>query len=181
MEAKRLRACWLYTLSVVAVDQFTKTSAAHVDSGAIVGSRNPDYAFGVMSGSAAALVVGTLAVLGVFLMLIGRWAMQIGVPAIVPALVAGGMLGNVLDRIRLGAVRDFLVTPWAICNLADIAIFAGIVCLGVMFALRLIQLRCAAATIRFVGPGLRAVIVEIEPQHNRSEHDSTEEVSGRAA
>ena len=43
------------------------------------------------------------------------------------AFVAGGMIGNTLDRIRLGSVRDFLVTPWAIVNIADIAVAAGII------------------------------------------------------
>lgn len=46
-------------------------------------------------------------------------------------LLVGGALGNVIDRLRWGAVADFLnVTccglqnPWAF-NLADIAVFAG--------------------------------------------------------
>jgi lipoprotein signal peptidase len=159
MEANRLRTCWLVTLVVVVVDQFTKAAAAHVDSAAIVGAQNPKYAFGVVGGPTAALVAGTLVVLGVFLSLIGRWAIQIGVPALVPALIAGGMLGNVVDRALLGGVRDFLVTPWAICNLADIAIAVGILALGLSVALRLIQLRLTAATIRLVRPGFRAVIV----------------------
>jgi lipoprotein signal peptidase len=146
------------TLAVVVVDQFTKALAPHVDSHTIVTAHNPDYALGVMGGPTALLVVGTLLVLGVFLTLIGRWAIQIGLPAIVPALIAGGMVGNVADRLLLGGVRDFLVTPWAICNLADIAIAAGIVALGLSFLLRMIQLRLAAETIR-LGPGLRAVIV----------------------
>jgi lipoprotein signal peptidase len=113
-----------------------------------------------VSGSTAVLVVGTLAVLGTFLMLIGRWAIQIGVPAIVPALVAGGMLGNALDRILLGAVRDFLVTPWAICNLADIAIVTGLLCVVITFPVRMIQIRLEAARIVLVGPRLRVAIVE---------------------
>jgi signal peptidase II len=159
MEANRLRTCGLGTLAVVVIDQFTKAAAPHLDSAAIVRAHNPGYAFGVLGGPAALLVVGTLVVLGVFLSLIGRWAIQIGVPAIVPALIAGGMLGNVVDRVLLGGVRDFLVTPWAICNLADIAVAVGILALGASVAVRLIQLRLAATTIRLVRPGFRAVIV----------------------
>ena len=146
------------TLAVVVVDQFTKALAPHVDSHTIVPAHNPDYALGVVGGPTGLLILGTLLVLGVFLTLIGRWAIQIGLPAIVPALIAGGMVGNVFDRVLLGGVRDFLVTPWAICNLADIAIAAGLVALGFCFVVRMIQLRLAAETIR-LGPRLRAVVV----------------------
>ena len=46
-------------------------------------------------------------------------------PPIAAALIVGGMLGNTLDRIRFGVARDFLTTPWAIVNLADIAVASG--------------------------------------------------------
>lgn len=55
----------------------------------------------------------------------GRW-MQIGT-----GLLVGGALGNVIDRLRWGAVADFinmsccgLRNPYAF-NVADVAIFAG--------------------------------------------------------
>lgn len=48
-------------------------------------------------------------------------------------LLVGGALGNVIDRVRWGAVADFLnvsccgwQNPWAF-NLADVAIFVGAV------------------------------------------------------
>jgi lipoprotein signal peptidase len=159
VEANRLRACGLGTLAVLALDQFAKAAAPQIDSPAIVDAHNSEYAFGVAGGPPVLLVAGALVVLAVFLMVIGRWAIQIGVPPIVPALVAGGMLGNVFDRVVLGGVRDFLVTPWAICNLADLAIVSGILALGLSFALRMIQLRLSASTIQLARPGLRAVIV----------------------
>ena len=56
----------------------------------------------------------------------GNHGMQIAT-----GLLVGGALGNVIDRIRWGAVADFLnmsccgwQNPWAF-NLADIAIFVG--------------------------------------------------------
>ena len=58
-----------------------------------------------------------------------------------PALVAGGTVGNTLDRIRFGSVRDFLVTPWAIVNLADVAVAAGVIGLAITLAARVPQLR----------------------------------------
>lgn len=45
----------------------------------------------------------------------------------------GGAIGNLIDRIRLGHVTDFLdFGPWPIFNLADTAIVAGVVVLGWM-------------------------------------------------
>lgn len=59
-------------------------------------------------------------------------------PAIGLALVIGGALGNVVDRVRLGAVRDFLLVHWPYSdwpfanlafNLADAGISIGVVLL----------------------------------------------------
>lgn len=49
---------------------------------------------------------------------------------IVTGLIAGGILGNLIDRVRLGAVVDFLdFRVWPIFNLADTAITIGIIIL----------------------------------------------------
>ena len=48
-------------------------------------------------------------------------------------LQLGGALGNLIDRVRLGHVTDFLdFGPWAIFNLADTAVVAGAIILGVV-------------------------------------------------
>jgi signal peptidase II len=42
-------------------------------------------------------------------------------------LVVGGAAGNVLDRLRRGAIVDFIaVGPWPVFNLADAAIVVGL-------------------------------------------------------
>jgi len=42
-------------------------------------------------------------------------------------LVIGGAAGNVLDRLRRGAIVDFIaVGPWPVFNLADAAIVVGV-------------------------------------------------------
>ena len=49
-------------------------------------------------------------------------------------LLLGGAIGNLIDRIWLGKVTDFLdVGPWPIFNLADSAIVIGITILVVFF------------------------------------------------
>lgn len=48
-------------------------------------------------------------------------------------LQLGGALGNLIDRVRLGHVTDFLdFGPWPVFNLADTSIVAGVVILGVL-------------------------------------------------
>ncbi|MCD6036094.1 MAG: lspA [Rickettsiales bacterium] len=49
--------------------------------------------------------------------------------------IIGGAVGNIIDRIRMGAVADFLdfywgQYHWPAFNIADSAIFIGAVCLG---------------------------------------------------
>ena len=43
------------------------------------------------------------------------------------AMVLGGAIGNITDRLRLGHVTDFIdVGPWPIFNVADSSIVIGI-------------------------------------------------------
>ena len=123
--------------TVVAIDQLAKTAAPHLHIGLVLPARNPAYAFGTVGGSAPALIAGSVVALAVFLVVVGRLAAQMGVSPCLPALIAGGMLGNTLDRIRFGSVRDFLVVPGAIVNLADLAIAAGVIALVVMLAVHI--------------------------------------------
>lgn len=97
---------------------------------------NTGVNFGLLSGADMRWVLITVAVVITAAVLIwvrreggNRWA-QIGA-----GLLAGGALGNVIDRIIYGAVADFLnmsccgiVNPFAF-NLADAAIFLGAVLL----------------------------------------------------
>ncbi len=46
-------------------------------------------------------------------------------------LTLGGALGNLIDRLRLGHVTDFLdFGPWPVFNVADMAIVGGAIVLG---------------------------------------------------
>jgi len=54
-----------------------------------------------------------------------RWARRPLAPSAL-ALISGGALGNLLDRLRVGAVVDFIdVHVWPVFNLADVAVTAG--------------------------------------------------------
>ena len=68
-------------------------------------------------------------------------------------LIAGGMLGNTFDRINYGSVRDFLVIPGGIINLADVAVAAGVISLIVALAIR----SARPAVIQLSAPGNRRI------------------------
>ncbi|MDQ1449845.1 MAG: hypothetical protein QOC79_2816 [Actinomycetota bacterium] len=129
--------------AIVLDDQLTK--AAATQAGLV--AHNPSYALGVVGGPAGVLIAGTIVVLAAFVAFVARPAVAFGVSPIAPALIVGGMFGNALDRIRFGAARDFLVTPWAIVNVADLAVAAGIVGFAVAVAWRLYRLRIESSGI----------------------------------
>jgi signal peptidase II len=61
------------------------------------------------------------------------------------ALMLGGALGNLIDRIHQGHVTDFIdVGPWPVFNLADSAIVVGLIMMGWMLVMRRDQPETAA-------------------------------------
>lgn len=122
---------------VVALDQATK---AAVISSMALGERtdlalgfdlsrvsNSGIAFGFLDdgsdGLVLAITIAALAlIVGWFTFDARRPWLWLGV-----GLVAGGALGNLADRIREGAVTDFIDPPaWPAFNVADIAITFGV-------------------------------------------------------
>jgi signal peptidase II len=125
---------------VVAIDQ---TSKGAIVSGLAPGERvdlalgfdlervaNTGVAFGLLENARDGIVLAvTLAALGLVL---GWFATNPGRPGLWlgVGMLTGGALGNLADRIRDGAVTDFIDPPlWPAFNLADIAITAGVVIL----------------------------------------------------
>ena len=95
----------------------------------LVHVRNDGVAFGAFGGGGAVVV----AVIGVALMaLLAYFAPHLGRPLVwLPTgLLLGGALGNIIDRVRDGAVTDFIKLPhWPAFNVADMAITFGVVVL----------------------------------------------------
>jgi len=141
------RRAWLRAgalcLLVVALDQSAKAAIeAHLVAGEhvhVLGpldltlSHNSGVAFGLASGGGIALVALTL----VALLFVGvLFARDPGRPWIWVAvgLLAGGALGNLIDRVRSDAVTDFVaVLGWPPFNLADAAITLGVVVLALSY------------------------------------------------
>jgi signal peptidase II len=93
-------------------------------------TRNKGVAFGLAGDVSAVLIGGTIAALIVFLLFLaarGGGSRMIWLPT---ALLVGGALGNLADRVRDGAVTDFIDLPlWPTFNLADVAITVGVLLL----------------------------------------------------
>ena len=122
-------------LAVVALDQLTK---AIVRGALEPGERvdlvfgidlarvsNRGIAFGFLGDGGTAVLVITAVALGAMLV---WFAMSPGHSGLWVAvgLLAGGAVGNLIDRVRLDAVTDFIDPPlWPAFNVADIAITFG--------------------------------------------------------
>jgi signal peptidase II len=133
-------AIWLAGLATivwaVVVDQSTKLWAGAAGPAGVQVAHNPRYALGVLGGSVPVLIIGTIVVLAVFGAVIVPLAYRVGLPAWIPGLVLGGALSNMIDRVRFGAVRDFIATRWAIINVADLFVIAGVLILPSLLAIR---------------------------------------------
>lgn len=135
------RAQWLalgaVALSAVAADQLTKTVIARtLDLGeqvtllgpvAIHHVQNSGIAFGLFaSRTPFVIAVALVAVTGI-LWFFARSGRRHPLLPVALGLVLGGSVANLVDRIRLGHVTDFLdVSVWPAFNLADIFIVLGV-------------------------------------------------------
>jgi len=98
-------------------------------------AHNTGVAFGLAGGAGIGLVAVTLGALVLIGYLFSRkperpW-MWVAV-----GLLAGGALGNLVDRIRADAVTDYIdVGSWPPFNLADVAITSGVLLLVLLYLL----------------------------------------------
>jgi signal peptidase II len=130
-------------LSVAALDQVAKRL---IESTLVPGEQvevlgpleltlahNSGVAFGLASGGGTALVALTLVALGLVGVLFARnptrpW-MWIAI-----GLLAGGALGNLIDRVRVDAVTDYIdILSWPPFNLADVAVTLGVLVLALSY------------------------------------------------
>lgn len=139
------RAQWVALLLVagaaVLADQLTKQVVGRTldlgESVDLVGPfsihhvQNSGIAFGLF-GSRTSLVIGVTAVaVGAMLVFFARSGRRHPVLPVALGLVLGGSIANLVDRVRLGHVTDFLdLVAWPAFNLADTFIVVGV---GILF------------------------------------------------
>ena len=145
-DSVRRIVAFLVALSVFSLDRWTKwlveTQFGSYDSKTvipgvfnIVRSQNPGVAFGIFaensSRSRTPLLVG-VSIVAVLLLAGMLWRIdRLDTPSSTGlALIFGGAMGNVFDRVRAGSVTDFLdfyagTYHWYTFNLADASIFTG--------------------------------------------------------
>lgn len=134
-----LRAA-LVLVCVVVLDQLSKHAIEHsivpgeehrfLPGVQLVNTRNRGVAFGFLPGNHVAVTVLIAIALIALLVYFARHATRawIWLPT---GMIAGGALGNILDRVRHGSVTDFIKLPlgWPPFNLADASITLGILIL----------------------------------------------------
>lgn len=102
------------------------------DWGSLVYVQNTGIAFGMFQNMNMLLTLTALLIsLGaiyayIFYLPASKWGIQISI-----GLMIGGALGNIVDRITLGYVVDFMrIGWWPVFNIADSAINGGVILLG---------------------------------------------------
>ncbi len=96
-------------------------------------SHNRGVAFGFAGGAGTPLILFTLVALGALVYLFARNPARPGM-WVATGLLTGGAVGNLVDRVRAGAVTDFVDLPsWPPFNLADMAITAGVLLLVFLY------------------------------------------------
>lgn len=96
--------------------------------------RNTGIAFGLFSSSTTAVTALTAAAVVAMLVFFARAAQRHPLLPVSLGLVIGGSAANLIDRVRLGYVTDFLdLDYWPAFNLADTFIVAGVGLLFVSF------------------------------------------------
>jgi signal peptidase II len=96
-------------------------------------AHNEGVAFGLAGGSVLPLIAFAVLALGFVGFLLARNPTVPGMWVAV-GLVAGGALGNLVDRLRTGEVTDYIeIGSWPPFNLADVAITVGIAVFALIF------------------------------------------------
>ena len=135
---RRLAAFISIAALVLAADQWTKSLVrarlAYGESWPpgwelirITHVENTGAAFGIFQGMGGALMIVALLLVAAltFVLLTQPWVT--GRYTIALSAILGGAVGNLIDRIRLGAVTDFIdPTHYPAFNIADSAIVCGV-------------------------------------------------------
>lgn len=137
----------LVTTVIVVVDQITKVVAVDElgpDAGRPTVTIIPDFldfryventgaAFGIFQGSTTALIFVSIGVVTLLAVVFWKLILYSKLLAFAFGLQFGGAIGNLIDRIRLGFVVDFVDGPvFPVFNVADAGITVGVTVLAIV-------------------------------------------------
>lgn len=89
-------------------------------------STNTGAGFGILQGMTDVLIWISIAIIGLITYYHDKIALEDKYVHMSVALILGGAVGNLIDRIRLGYVIDFInLRIWPSFNIADAAITVG--------------------------------------------------------
>ena len=95
---------------------------------------NTGCAFGILRDQNTPLIVVSILGIGILIMIYRSQRLPSALLRLSLGLQIGGATGNLVDRLRLGHVTDFMdVGAWPVFNLADASIITGIVILAWIF------------------------------------------------
>jgi len=93
--------------------------------------RNPGAAWGILGGHNTVLTLLSIVMLAVIFIFRRSFLSDTWEHRVALGLMVGGIIGNLMDRVRFGYVVDFLDFrifgyPWPVFNVADSAICVGV-------------------------------------------------------
>lgn len=93
--------------------------------------QNPGVAFGFLKGKTFFITAVSFVVILAVVFILIKYPIKNKALRVVLALILGGAVGNLIDRLRFGYVVDFLdFRIWPVFNIADCAIVVGVVILA---------------------------------------------------
>jgi signal peptidase II len=93
---------------------------------------NTGMMLGLFQGAGSIITVIGLAIIGILVYYFPKISRQNGLARWGIALLLGGILGNLIDRVFLGYITDFVrIDPLPVFNIADIAVYTGVILIAI--------------------------------------------------
>lgn len=130
---------WITAILVLFIDQGTKfivkTTMTLYESIPLIPNifhltyiENPGAAFGLLANQRVLFIVLTTIILMAVIIFYYKLKGEYLLLRVALGMVVGGALGNLIDRLRMGAVTDFFdFRIWPVFNIADSAIVLGMI------------------------------------------------------
>ncbi len=143
-----LLICSLVLIACIIFDLIAKKFTVGIDKDAIPGffkflyTQNTGAAWSMFSGSTVALIIISVIIIALLGVYVFASKTKNALFYVSLGLIVGGAVGNLIDRIFLGYVRDFIKLEFMnfpIFNTADCFLTVGVVCLVIYYLIEVIK------------------------------------------